>query len=95
MLKLKRVRIVVHGRVQGVGFRYFAQDRADDLQLTGIVRNLRDGGVEVIAEGEEGALEALVVAMKNGPVSARVEDAQVIWLPYQGEYLDFRISHTF
>ena len=93
-MNLKRVRIVVHGRVQGVGFRYFAQDRADDLQLTGIVRNLHDGGVEVIAEGEEGALEALVVALKNGPVSARVEDAQVVWLPYENEFIGFRITHT-
>ena len=94
MSGMKRVRVVVQGRVQGVGFRYFANDRARELQLTGIVRNLHNGGVEVIAEGEEGALEALVAGLKNGPVSARVEEAHVIWLPYENEFIGFRIVHT-
>lgn len=93
-MKMKRVRVVVTGRVQGVGFRYFACERARDLQLTGYVRNLRNGGVEVVAEGEEGALEAMVVGLKNGPVSARVEEAHVVWLPYENSFTNFTISHT-
>ena len=90
---MKRVRVIVSGRVQGVGFRYFATEKANELQLTGMVRNLRNGGVEVIAEGEEGALEALVEDLKTGPISARVEQMHVVWQPYENEFTGFGISH--
>ncbi|MCE5198645.1 MAG: acylphosphatase [Armatimonadota bacterium] len=85
----KRLHAVVQGRVQGVGFRYFVMETAREFQLVGIVRNLRNGDVEVIAEGEEGALEALLVALKNGPRMARVDNVHTAWSPSTGEFTSF------
>lgn len=67
-------RIFVSGRVQGVSYRDWVVRTAQRLGLTGWVRNLRDGRVEILAEGEEGAIGALVDACREGPPLARVED---------------------
>lgn len=93
-LNPRRLRAVVQGRVQGVGFRYFVQERASDLHLTGVCRNLRNADVEVIAEGEQGALEALLVALRNGPRMAHVENVHAVWSPATGEFTSFRIEST-
>ncbi|MGQ9456077.1 MAG: acylphosphatase [Armatimonadota bacterium] len=90
----KRLVAVVRGRVQGVGFRYFVLDKAHQLGLVGIVRNLRNGDVEVIAEGTQGALEALLATLRVGPRASRVDDVQVALLPPTGEYTDFSIAPT-
>jgi acylphosphatase len=90
----KRLRAVVQGRVQGVGFRYFVQERAHELQLVGTCRNLTNGDVEVIAEGEQGALEALLVSLQNGPRMAHVEQVHAVWLPPTGEFTGFWIGST-
>lgn len=90
----KRLVAVVRGRVQGVGFRYFVLDKAHQLGLVGIVRNLRNGDVEVIAEGTQGALKALLAALRVGPRASRVDDVQVAWLPPTGEYTGFSIAPT-
>ena len=74
-----RVHIMVRGRVQGVGFRYFTASRARALGLSGSARNLPTGGVEVIAEGERSALEALIRALREGPPGADVRDLEVDW----------------
>jgi len=63
---------VVHGRVQGVGFRWFVWQAASRLRLGGVARNLPDGSVEVIAQGSEQALEELAQALGRGPATARV-----------------------
>ena len=89
-----RIRVVMQGRVQGVGFRYFIQERAFELQLKGICRNLRNGDIEVIAEGERGALEALLAALENGPRMANVEKVHAVWLPATNEFIGFRIAST-
>lgn len=65
-------RFLVQGRVQGVGYRYFVQREADVLGLTGFVRNLPDGNVEVVAEGGEPALAQLEARLREGPSFARV-----------------------
>ncbi len=67
------VHLVVHGRVQGVGFRYFVTREATRLGLRGLVRNRPDGTVEVEAEGSLAGLERLADAVRRGPVAARVE----------------------
>ncbi len=85
---------VAQGRVQGVGFRYFVVDIAAQLQLVGVCRNLRNGDVEVIAEGEEGALEALVAALNRGPGGSRVDNVHVVWLSPTDEFRTFRIGST-
>ena len=63
---------IVKGRVQGVGYRFFALDAARRLRLTGFVRNLPDGDVEVHAEGPEQDLSTLVAALKKGPAFSHV-----------------------
>lgn len=67
----------VKGRVQGVFFRAWTMQQADALGLNGWVRNCADGSVEAHVEGDEGALEALIAQMGEGPSGALVEDMQV------------------
>lgn len=69
---------VVRGRVQGVGFRWFAQRTASRLGLGGHVRNLPDGGVEVHARGSDALLVEFEAALRRGPLSARVEEVEPI-----------------
>jgi len=70
---------VVRGDVQMVGFRDFASRQAQRRGLTGYVRNLSDGSLEVEAEGPRTELEALLGALKEGPPLAHVEDVDVLW----------------
>jgi acylphosphatase len=86
-----RARVVVSGRVQGVGFRQHAVTEAERLQVSGWVRNLPDGRVELLAEGDKQAVEALVAWCKRGPRLARVDEAKVSWEPHRGEFVGFRI----
>ena len=80
MLGLMRaVRIVVSGRVQGVGFRAFVARRAHELGLGGWVRNRPDGSVEAEAAGPEPALRQFVMALRGGPAMARVSEASEQW----------------
>jgi acylphosphatase len=65
--------IDVRGRVQGVGFRAFVEDRAIELGLTGWVRNRRDGSVEAVFAGPRAAVDAIVAACRTGPRGARVD----------------------
>lgn len=74
---MKTVRILVSGRVQGVGFRAFAVREATRLGLDGWVRNLPDGRVEAIAQGGEDAVAQFVGALRRGPVAARVDEVVV------------------
>lgn len=87
-----RVHLTVSGRVQGVGFRYFAYDEAVRLGVVGYVRNLFDGDVEVVAEGTKEQLEEFVRAIKRGPAFARVTDARERWGPATGQFREFRIT---
>ena len=70
---MKRFEIIVKGRVQGVGYRYFALMRALESGITGYVRNLPDGSVFVLAEGEEPELETFTDFLKIGPTRARID----------------------
>ena len=73
---MNRIHLIVHGRVQGVGFRHFVTREARALDLAGTVRNRPDGTVEVEAEGGPGALAQLVAAVRRGPIGARVEHVE-------------------
>jgi acylphosphatase len=68
---------LISGRVQGVGYRYFAKDAADREGVTGWVRNLPDGRVEALAEGDEEAVARVERALRQGPGGARVTDVSV------------------
>jgi acylphosphatase len=84
------VRAVVRGRVQGVGFRDYVENRARFLRLAGYVRNLPDGrSVEVIAEGPREALEQLIEHLREGPGTSRIDAVDVEWRVPTGEYQDF------
>ena len=90
-MKTLCLRCYVSGRVQGVGFRYAAADQALNLGITGYVRNLPDRRVEVLACGEERAVNALRNWLWQGPQLARVSDVRSETLPYQ-DFHDFRIE---
>ncbi len=72
-------KILVSGRVQGVFFRATALDVARRLSLTGYVRNLPNGDVEIVAEGDEGALKGLIDWARHGPAHARVDEVRLEW----------------
>ena len=75
-------RFLVHGRVQGVGFRWFVWREAERLGLRGRARNLADGSVEVVADGPEKALEELARALGRGPAMAQVDRVEKLDVPH-------------
>jgi acylphosphatase len=93
MSELASLQAIVSGYVQGVFFRAFVSRQAEELDLTGYVRNRRDGTVEVQAEGEKAKLEKLVGYLKVGPSGARVEQVAANWSEYSGNYSGFSIRY--
>jgi acylphosphatase len=88
----KRLHAQVSGHVQGVNFRYYTRVTANEIGLTGWVRNRTDGTVEVIAEGTQQQLEKFLRFLNRGPVSAIVSHVHTDWLPATGEFADFQIN---
>ena len=88
-----RAHIFVSGRVQGVFFRDHTQRWASSLNLTGWVKNIRDGRVEALAEGDKEKIGELIIRLKEGPPSAQVDRVDVNWEDYKGEFKDFRITY--
>jgi acylphosphatase len=84
--------ILVHGRVQGVGYRFFAQDLAESLGLVGWVRNCPDGTVECYVEGSRPAIEDFIQRLEDGPSMAHVESVSADWQAPQGVHTSFSIS---
>jgi acylphosphatase len=81
----------VHGRVQGVNFRYHTRVQARTLGLGGYVRNMPDGSVQVVARGEEQALRKMLSWLHRGPMLADVRKVDVIWQDAQGTTGDFEV----
>jgi len=86
-----RAHVWISGRVQGVFFRAHTKELADELGLTGWVRNLPDGRVEAVFEGEEDAVLRAIEWCKRGPPLASVEKVEVRYEEPTGEFKDFRI----
>jgi acylphosphatase len=84
-------RYVIAGRVQGVGFRWFAHDAAAREGVHGWVRNLPDGRVEVFAEGETESIQRLESALRRGPAAARVEKFETEEHAPSGRFTEFEI----
>ena len=84
---------MIHGDVQGVGFRWFLIDHARPLGVRGWVRNRRDGTVEITAEGERRSLEELLDVARSGPPGAAVTDVEIDWAAASGTLGPFEISH--
>lgn len=93
MSELASLQAIVYGHVQGVFFRAFASGQARELGLTGYVRNLPKGSVEVKAEGERSRLGELIDRLKTGPPGARVEKVATNWSEYTGSYSGFSIRY--
>jgi acylphosphatase len=81
----------IYGQVQGVFFRSYLAKNARELGLVGFVRNLSNGSVEVLAEGDKKQLEKLIEFMKVGPSAARVDEYKITWSRPGGDYLQFHV----
>ena len=86
-----RARLLVKGRVQGVGYRAFAARVASQRGLSGGVRNLDDGRVKLEIEGRKDQILSLIEDLKNGPPAARVTAIDVEWSPATGRFTDFQV----
>ncbi len=86
-----RLNAIVKGYVQGVGYRFFAVRKAKEYGLKGWVKNLNDGNVQVVAEGERSILEEFIKDLKIGPYSANVTDIDIKWEKYTGEFKNFDV----
>jgi len=90
-----RAHVIISGRVQGVFFRSETQDEAVRQNVTGWVRNLPDGRVEAIFEGEKDRVETLIEFCRGGPPGARVTEVEVKWGNYTGEFKSFSIRYGY
>ncbi|MGZ6347858.1 MAG: acylphosphatase [Anaerolineales bacterium] len=93
-IDVERIHIWVKGRVQGVGFRAFAQQTGVQLSLTGWVRNVGYDTVEMVAEGQHEKLERFAESVKIGPRAGKVIEAKIEWEPGQGEYTIFGVKYS-
>ncbi len=92
LVKVKtRVHLFISGRVQGVFFRATTRDKARELGVKGWVKNLPDGKVEVMAEGEKERIDELIEWCRAGPGYAKVSDVEVMDEKYREEFTDFEI----
>jgi acylphosphatase len=89
----KRLHIFYSGRVQGVGFRYTVKSVACGFDITGVVRNLPEGRVELVAEGERFELEEFKKAIQDSEVGGLVRNEEVSWNDATGEFRGFEIGH--
>ncbi|MEJ5365193.1 MAG: acylphosphatase [Desulfosoma sp.] len=90
-MEKKRVHVWISGRVQGVFYRAYTQDAARSQGVTGWVRNLPDGRVEAVFEGDARAVDAMVQWCHRGSPLSRVDRVDVQEEPYQGEFADFGV----
>ncbi len=89
----KRVHVWIRGRVQGVFFRAYTRDAAKQRNVKGWVRNLPDGRVEAVFEGEAEAVEDMIRWCHNGSPLSRVDDVEIVEEPYVGEFDDFHVRY--
>lgn len=85
--------IIFAGKVQGVGFRKFVKKKADEFGVKGFVKNLSDGTVEVLAEGDEKILKSFFDAIEKGPPSAEVNDIRYEFIKKDGGFDEFKIEY--
>ncbi|MCX8083636.1 MAG: acylphosphatase [Calditerrivibrio sp.] len=90
---MKRLQILVKGRVQGVGYRAFVQDKATSLKLYGYVKNMPDGSVFIDVQGDEEKLNLLIDYLKKGPPMSRVDSLDIKPMDILADYTRFSISY--
>ena len=90
---MERYRIYISGFVQGVGFRWYAKDIANQLGIKGYVKNLSDGRVEIVAEGQNDFLKTLLYELKNGELGENINNIETIKeTAFQKKFTDFKIA---
>ncbi len=89
-----RLHAFISGRVQGVGFRFFTMQAAQEQNLTGWVRNRWDGRVEVTAEGTHENLNRFLMALRRGPISAEVQNVDYEFKDAKGDFKGFHMLST-
>lgn len=87
-----RVHLLISGRVQGVFYRLETMRAAEERSVTGWVRNLPDGRVEAVAEGDTASVESLIEWCRIGPARAKVDSIDIHQEPFTGEFSDFQIT---
>jgi acylphosphatase len=90
-----RAHLIISGRVQGVFFRSETRYEAKERGVKGWVRNLPNGKVEAVFEGEEKKVKELIELCKRGPAGAKVTSVDVVWENYVGEFRDFDIRYGY
>lgn len=90
-----RARVTIHGIVQGVFFRASTRDEALRIGVAGWVRNLPDGTVHALFEGEKKKVEELIGWCHKGPPGARVDKVDIFWEPFKGEFKHFDIRYGY
>jgi len=90
---MTRLMAIVHGRVHGVGYRYFAVKEATPLGLAGFVRNAANGTVEVVAEGPRPTLEHFLDLLRRGPLAGHVSEVETTWGPATGGFPGFHVRY--
>lgn len=88
-----RAHVIISGKVQGVNFRHYTKVKASERNVNGWIKNLPDGRVEAIFEGEEKDVKEVIEFCKKGPPSSRVENVEVEWCEFKGEYKSFEIRY--
>ncbi len=91
-MKVERARVFFEGRVQGVGFRYTCRNLAMGFSMTGYVRNLSDGRVELMAEGERSEIEDFLDAIDKSHLKSFLRKQHIEWKAATGEWKDFHIE---
>ncbi|MBN2395751.1 MAG: acylphosphatase [Candidatus Atribacteria bacterium] len=89
--EMVRAILKLSGRVQGVAFRYYARNKANQLGITGWIRNLDNGDVEAVFEGKNSLVLQMITWCKRGPSLAHVENIDIDWQTYTGEFNQFNI----
>ena len=89
---IEQCKALIHGRVQGVGYRFFAERVATQLDITGYAKNLWNGDVEVVAQGDKTSLETYLTKLREGPRMAKVTDIDVEWQSVSEQYPNFDIQ---
>lgn len=88
-----RARVIVTGYVRGVGFRWFLHKKAEESGTTGYVRNLEDGRVEAVFEGDKNQVDAMISHCRSGPEAAHVTSVQIFWEEPEGKWDELEITY--
>lgn len=92
-MAVKRAHVIIQGQVQGVGYRYFAMKTAQQASIVGWVKNREDGSVELIAQGEESAIEQFAWTLRNKHPWAKINNMEIQWIENEDNLHAFEIKY--